>query len=52
MVAERDKNPKLPWSEALRRAFGRVVNEVGHPSFAHPSNWAAFALVGAEAAQP
>ena len=43
----RDKG--IPWSEALRRSFARIVESEGPPEFAHPSNWAAFAVVGAEA---
>jgi CHAT domain-containing protein len=48
MIAARKGDPKLSWSEALRRSFEQVVNEVGGPLFAHPASWGAFTVVGAE----
>jgi CHAT domain-containing protein len=46
MMEERARDPDLTWSEALRRSFAHVIGEAGPASFAHPSNWAAFSLVG------
>jgi CHAT domain-containing protein len=46
IIAEREKNSALTWSEAMRRAFVAMVEEEGTPEFAHPSNWAAFSVVG------
>lgn len=50
MMAERDKQLGLGWSEALRRSFVAMVESEGTPEMAHPSNWAAFTVVGVETA--
>jgi CHAT domain-containing protein len=47
MMAERSSNPKISWAEALRRAKKTTAENTGPAAFAHPSNWAAFAIVGA-----
>jgi CHAT domain-containing protein len=47
MMAERSSDPKISWAEALRRAKKATAENSGPPAFAHPSNWAAFAIVGA-----
>jgi CHAT domain-containing protein len=48
MVDEHARNPSLSWSEALRRSFNAMASGVDDPSFGHPSNWAAFVIVGAD----
>lgn len=48
MMTEHRRNPRLAWSEALRRSFAQLVEREGPPEYAHPTNWAAFAVVGPE----
>lgn len=46
MMEERQLDPTISWSEALRRSFATLIERKGRPEFAHPSNWAAFSVVG------
>jgi CHAT domain-containing protein len=47
MVAARAAEPRLEWAQALQRAIIHLIDDHAVPSFAHPANWGAFAIVGA-----
>jgi CHAT domain-containing protein len=43
-VAEKELDPALGWSEALRRSMLEMLGDPNHPEFAHPVFWGGFEI--------